>query len=199
MNHRGTETQRRNTEGRNAEAQSFGDAEPPTHPPPTTHPATPSRGRAGASSPHHRRFGPPRPSRVGTPRRQPQQSSARAPSPTRHAKGPREAPDGAEDYPACRNTVNWSPRAQVGGIPHGLVLKRMNWFPAFPSYRPHCPGGLYLAGLTRNGGALTDAATSATMRRSLHAAADPKSRCGHRLPCRLSGAFSPRHTPLSPV
>ena len=39
-----------------------------------------------------------------------------------------------------RNTMTWSPRARLGGIAHGLVFWRMNWFPAFSTHRPHCPG-----------------------------------------------------------
>jgi len=44
------------------------------------------------------------------------------------------------DAQETEEVLGRSPRAQVGGIAHGLVLERMNWFPAFSSCRPHCPG-----------------------------------------------------------
>ncbi len=52
--------------------------------------------------------------------------------------------------------------------------------------------------LLRVAGPLTDAPPSATMRRTVRAAAHVKSRCGLRLPCRLPGAFASRHAPVSP-
>ena len=53
--------------------------------------------------------------------------------------------------------------------------------------------------LLRAAGRLTDAPPSATMRRTVRAAAHVKSRCGLRLPCRLPGAFASRHAPVSPL
>ncbi len=52
--------------------------------------------------------------------------------------------------------------------------------------------------LLRGAGRLTDAPPSATMSRTVRAAAHVKSRCGLRLPRRLPGAFASRHAPVSP-